>query len=79
MAAIRTLGRFTTFDGHSEAVIFHTRRNTEVLTITVYVGWHLKIRVVGAVEFCRLYPRGLKSDCSTERVMLRDAEGVEGC
>ena len=61
MAAIRTLGRFTTFDGHSEAVIFHTRRNTEVLTITVYVGWHLKIRVVGAVEFGRLYPRGSMS------------------
>ena len=32
---VRTLGRFTTFDGLSEAVIFHMSRNTEVLPITV--------------------------------------------
>ena len=37
---VRTLGRFTTFDGLSEAVIFHMSRNTEVLPITVYAGPH---------------------------------------
>ena len=35
---VRTLGRFTTFDGLSEAVIFHTRRNIEVSLITIYIG-----------------------------------------
>ena len=37
---VRTLGRFTTFDGLSEALIFHMSRNTEVLPITVYAGPH---------------------------------------
>ena len=32
---VRTLDRFTTFDGLSGAVIFHMSRNTEVLPITV--------------------------------------------
>ena len=37
---VRTLGRFTTFDGLSGAVIFHMSQNTEVLPITVYAGPH---------------------------------------
>ena len=52
----RTLDRFSTFDGVSEAVTFHTSRNTEVLPINVHVGRHPIIRIVGAVQFCRLIP-----------------------
>ena len=52
----RTLDRFSTFDGLSKAATFHTSRNTEVLLLTVYVGRHPIIRIVGAVQFCRFIP-----------------------
>ena len=53
---VRTLDRFSTFDGLSKAVIFHTSRNIEVLLIIVHAGRPPIIRIVGAVQFCRLIP-----------------------